>query len=129
MSRRCLFFLLPLAALILMGCPIGPAVPIADIRIVLPDSSDPGTMIDVQEITIYEGQVVLLGIVIEPSEAGSNPVIWSSSDPSCVPVTQTGMVSGESLGDQVVISAESAANGVFDTILIDVDPTKLPPKS
>ena len=114
MLRRCLFFLLPLAALIMTGCPVGPNIPVTEIRIYISNPSETNT--------IDQGSTLQLSAEITPAGASDHSVLWSTNNPKCAIVNQFGEVSGLLATDSVLICAESAANGITDVFEIIIKP-------
>ena len=116
MSRRCPFFLLPLAALILMGCPVFPGIPVSEIVIYIDQESE----YNVNPIPV--GGLLQLEAGILPLEASGSRLVWSSGE--CASVDDDGMVTGLAAANPVIIRATSVSNGAFGEIKITVTPVK-----
>ena len=114
MSRRCLFFLLPLTALMLMGCPVSPGIPVSEITV----SIDQNSYYNINPIPV--NGMLQLQAEIFPEEAGKSGLVWSSDDEVCASVDEDGLVTGLAASVTVIIRATSISSGTFGVLKVTV---------
>jgi len=72
-----------------------------------------------ETITIPQGRRRELSARIQPANAYNRKVTWESSNPEVAPVSEEGLVTGQSVG-QATITVTAADGGLQDSVIVEV---------
>lgn len=72
------------------------------------------------EIDLFKGKTQKLTASVQPSTASNTKVIWSSSDPKVVSVTNVGQITAKSGGKATITCTAADGSGVKDTVVVNV---------
>lgn len=69
-----------------------------------------GVTLDQQNVIMNKGEIRILTATVTPSNANNLQVLWTSSDPTVVSVTETGMLTAQSIGSSIVTVTTADGN-------------------